>query len=101
MELELWIGRQHCQSGTPAFLERARRVTEQTILSRLDGRNDAIENIEIILANRSGLLAPMDCCACIEGSPAQQAARAAKQRVGWCVASDQAPRNCRCLMICF
>jgi hypothetical protein len=52
---ELRHGKQHCQNGTPAFLEavleRARRVTEQPILLRLDGGNDAIENIEVVLAH--------------------------------------------------
>lgn len=52
---ELRHGKQHCQNGTPAFLEavleRARRVTEQPLLLRLDGGNDAIENIEVVLAH--------------------------------------------------
>jgi hypothetical protein len=52
---ELRHGKQHCQNGTPAFLEavleRARRVTDQPILLRLDGGNDAIENIEVVLAH--------------------------------------------------
>jgi hypothetical protein len=55
LELELRMGKQHCQSGTPRFLERnlerARRVTDQPILLRLDGGNDAIENIEVILTH--------------------------------------------------
>lgn len=55
LELELRVGKQHCQSGTPRFLERnlerARRVTDQPILLRLDGGNDAIENIEVILTH--------------------------------------------------
>jgi len=52
---ELRHGKQHCQNGTPAFLEavleRARRLTEQPILLRLDGGNDAIENIEVVLSH--------------------------------------------------
>jgi hypothetical protein len=55
LEFELRQGKQHCQNGTPAFLARvldhARRVTEQPILLRLDGGNDAIENIEVVLAH--------------------------------------------------
>ena len=55
LELELRVGKQHCQSGTPAFLarnlKRVRRVTERRILLRLDGGNDAIENIEVVLAH--------------------------------------------------
>lgn len=34
-----------------AIPERARRLTEQPILLRLDGGNDAIENIEMVLAH--------------------------------------------------
>ena len=53
LELELRVGKQHCQSGTPDFLarnlKRARRVTDQPVLLRLDGGNDAIENVEVIL----------------------------------------------------
>lgn len=52
---ELRHGKQHCQNGTPAFLEavleRARRLTRQPILLRLDGGNDAIENIEVVLSH--------------------------------------------------
>jgi hypothetical protein len=55
LELELRMGKQHCQSGTPQLLgqvlERARRVTDQPILLRLDGGNDAVENIEVILSH--------------------------------------------------
>lgn len=66
LELELRVGKQHCQSGTPPFLERnlerARRVIDQPILLRLDGGNDAIENIEVILAHneRTEDQAPVD-----------------------------------------
>lgn len=52
LEFELREGRQHCQKGTPAFLERvlaqARRVTDAPILLRLDGGNDALENIDVV-----------------------------------------------------
>ena len=55
LEMELRAGKQHCQSGTPAFLKRilaqARRITDQPILLRLDGGNDAIENIATVLAH--------------------------------------------------
>jgi len=46
-------GKQHCQKGTPAFLagilEHARGITDQPLLVRLDGGNDSIENIDVIL----------------------------------------------------
>ena len=55
IEFELRAGSQHCQKGTPALLarslERTRRVTEAPLLLRLDGGNDAIENIEVVLAH--------------------------------------------------
>lgn len=53
VEIELREGKQHCQNGTPMFLERllkkARMVTDQPLLLRLDGGNDSIENVEVLL----------------------------------------------------
>jgi len=55
LEMELHEGKQHCQSGTPAFLkrvlEKTRRITDKPILLRLEGGNDAIENIATVLAH--------------------------------------------------
>jgi hypothetical protein len=55
LELELREGSQHCQKGTPAFLQRvlgrARQLTAAPVLVRLDGGNDAIENIAVIAAH--------------------------------------------------
>lgn len=55
LELELREGKQHCQKGTPALLERvleqARRLTSASILLRLDGGNDAIDNIAVVIQN--------------------------------------------------
>jgi len=52
LELELREGKQHCQKGTPEFLRRnlrrASELTDKPILLRLDGGNDAIENIEVV-----------------------------------------------------
>jgi hypothetical protein len=56
LRLELREGKQHCQKDTPELLARAlrdaRRITDQPILVRLDGGNDSIENIDIILEHR-------------------------------------------------
>lgn len=53
LRLELREGKQHCQKDTPELLARAlrdaRRITDQPILVRLDGGNDSIDNIDIIL----------------------------------------------------
>jgi len=53
LEMELREGSQHCQKGTPAFLARvlrqARRVTNAPLLLRLDGGNDALDNIDVVL----------------------------------------------------
>lgn len=53
IELELREGKQHCQKGTPSLLEQAlkdaRAVTPLPLLVRLDGGNDSIENIDVIL----------------------------------------------------
>jgi len=58
LEFELREGRQHCQRGTPAFLarvlRRARRVCAAPLLVRLDGGNDALENIDVVLAHDEG-----------------------------------------------
>lgn len=58
LEVELREGSQHCQRGTPAFLERvlakARRVTDAPLLVRLDGGNDAVENIAVIEGHNGG-----------------------------------------------
>lgn len=53
LELELREGSQHCQNGTPALLanvlNQAARIVEHPLLVRLDGGNDALENIDVIL----------------------------------------------------
>lgn len=53
LEFELREGKQHCQRGTPEFLARvlarARRVTDEPVLLRLDGGNDALDNIDVVL----------------------------------------------------
>jgi hypothetical protein len=55
LELELRPGRQHCQKGTPEFLQRvlgrARQLTAAPLLLRLDSGNDAIENIAVVEAH--------------------------------------------------
>jgi hypothetical protein len=56
LRMELREGKQHCQKETPALLARAlrdaRRITDQPLLVRLDGGNDSIENIDVILEHR-------------------------------------------------
>ena len=58
---ELREGKQHCQKGTPEFLERllaqARRVTREPVLLRLDAGNDAIANMNVVFdhAEREGV----------------------------------------------
>lgn len=53
LNFEFRAGKQHCQKDTPALLDKAlqnaRRVTAQPLLLRLDGGNDSIENIDIVL----------------------------------------------------
>lgn len=55
LEFELREGKQHCQRGTPEFLARvlgrARRVSDAPVLLRLDGGNDALANIDVVLAH--------------------------------------------------
>lgn len=51
--LELREGKQHCQKGTPEFLDETisicRRLTDEPLLFRLDSGNDSAENIGILL----------------------------------------------------
>ena len=53
VNLELWIGKQHCQKEIPDFLretiELCRQLTEKPLLIRLDSGNDASENIGIFM----------------------------------------------------
>lgn len=53
IDLELREGKQHCQKGTAPLLEKAlenaRKITSLPLLLRLDGGNDSIENIDVIL----------------------------------------------------
>lgn len=55
LEFELRAGKQHCQKGTPAFLARvlgrARQVTRAPLLVRLDGGNDALDNVDAVLTH--------------------------------------------------
>ena len=49
---ELRPGTQHCQNGTPAFLQKAihlaRLITDETLLVRMDSGNDALDNLSIL-----------------------------------------------------
>jgi hypothetical protein len=49
---ELRPGSQHCQRGTPAFLDEtlklARQITQAKLLVRLDSGNDDVENVRVL-----------------------------------------------------
>jgi len=49
---ELRPGKQHCQKETPAFLQEtirlARLITDETLLTRMDSGNDALDNLSIL-----------------------------------------------------
>jgi hypothetical protein len=51
LNTELREGKQHCQKGTPEFLEKsfvlARTITDKRLLLRLDSGNDAFENVKV------------------------------------------------------
>jgi hypothetical protein len=57
---ELREGKQHCQDGTPKFLDEAldyaERITRAKLLVRLDSGNDAIENIKICRKHKADYL---------------------------------------------
>lgn len=54
---ELREGKQHCQKGTPAFLqetlELCHQLTDKPLLIRMDAGNDAAENLGILLEDGS------------------------------------------------
>jgi len=55
---ELRPGTQHCQCGTPAFLEQtlrlARQITDAKLLVRMDAGNDDIENVRVCRRREHG-----------------------------------------------
>jgi len=57
---ELRYGKQHCQKGTPAFLEETlsicSQLTDAPLLVRMDSGNDASENIGILLEHGAGFI---------------------------------------------
>jgi len=57
---ELREGKQHCQDGTPKFLDEslnyAEQITRAKLLVRLDSGNDAIENIKVCRKHKADYL---------------------------------------------
>ena len=57
LDLQLREGKQHSQKGTPELLARAlknaQQVTVLPLLLRLDGGNDSIENVDIVLEHNA------------------------------------------------
>lgn len=55
---ELRPGSQHCQRGTPAFLDEtlklARRITQAKLLVRMDSGNDDVENVRVLRKKEHG-----------------------------------------------
>lgn len=55
---ELRPGSQHCQCGTPAFLDEslklARRITQAKLLVRMDSGNDDVENVRVFRKKEHG-----------------------------------------------
>ena len=76
LELELRAGSQHCQKGTPAFLQRvlarARQLSAAPLLLRLDSGNDAIENIAVVEAHNEHDESPAPVHYLIKWNPRQE-----------------------------
>lgn len=57
VDTELREGKQHCQSGTPAFLKETldlgHKLTDKQLLIRMDAGNDAAENLGILIEDGS------------------------------------------------
>lgn len=64
--LELREGKQHCQKGTPEFLEETMRIcrqlTEGSLIFRLDSGNDSAENIGILLEHGCHFIIKCNIC---------------------------------------
>jgi len=60
LSAELRPGTQHCQCGTPAFLDQAlrlaRQITDAKLLVRMDAGNDDIENVRMCRQRVHGLV---------------------------------------------
>lgn len=76
LEFELREGKQHCQKGTPALLERllkrARKVTDLPLLLRLDSGNDSIENMDVILEHNAAFAEQIAVDFLIKWNPRQE-----------------------------
>lgn len=90
LDLELREGKQHCQKDTPALLERAlknaRAITSLPLLVRLDGGNDSIENIDVLLEFNAQNLGAKDADFIIKWNPRQQ------DKEAWLAQADQQGR---------
>jgi hypothetical protein len=60
VDCELREGKQHCQDGTPAFLDAtltyAKQITSAKILVRMDAGNDDFENVKICRKHKAGYI---------------------------------------------
>lgn len=76
LEFELRQGKQHCQKDTPALLDRAlrhaRQITDQPLLLRLDGGNDSIENIDLVIEHNQAFTDRMPVDFLIKWNPRKE-----------------------------
>ncbi|MFQ5574247.1 MAG: IS1380 family transposase [Terriglobia bacterium] len=76
LEFELREGKQHCQKDPPALLDRAlrhaRQITDQPLLLRLDGGNDSIENIDLVLEHNQAFTDRMPVDFLIKWNPRKE-----------------------------
>lgn len=76
LEFELREGKQHCQKETPALLARAldhaRKITDRALLLRLDGGNDSIENIDVVLEHNNAHRDKVDVDFLIKWNPRRE-----------------------------
>ena len=76
LDFDFREGKQHCQKDTPALLDKslhnARRITTQPLLLRLDGGNDSIENIDVVLEHNLQHLDQSDVDFLIKWNPRRQ-----------------------------
>jgi hypothetical protein len=91
LDFEFREGKQHFQKDTPALLNdrlhHARRITTQPLLLRLDGGNDSIENIDVVLKHNLQYPDQTDVGFLIKWNPRRQDKRdwleQAEQQANW------------------
>jgi hypothetical protein len=93
LDLQLREGKQHSQKGTAQLLARAltnaQKITAQPLLVRLDGGNDSIENVDVLLEHNEQNPEKSPVEFIIKWNPRtedpQQWLEYAQRKANWCI----------------